>query len=83
MRIRTGLELPLDVAAAQTRQPEIEDDRLRTPAFHPPEGVDAVFDRHDGITGGAQSGTVQFAKRRIILDHEDISFDESRRHAVL
>lgn len=68
---------------AQTRQHKVEDDRLRAPAFHPPQGVDAVFDGHDRITGGAQSGTVMLAKRRIILDHEDVPFDEGRRHAVL
>lgn len=83
MRIRAGLELPLDVAAAETRQTEIEDDRLAASALHPPQGVYAVFDRHHCITGGAQGGTVKLSKRRVIFDDEDVPFGECRKHPVL
>jgi len=65
-------DLALDVQAAYARQPEIEHDGVRGIAAEDAcERLETVFDGADEEPGTAKCGSIQFAKRRIILDHEN------------
>jgi hypothetical protein len=75
-----GAESTLDIASAETRQHEIKYHDVGRVSVDIPQRLDAVFDRDDGISGGDERNSIQFAKSTIILDDEDVFLPWRREH---
>lgn len=75
--LRVRRELALDVASVQARQHEIEKHEAGDMSLDVSQRIDSVFDGDHCVALGDERGSIQFAKRVVVLD------DQDRRRVVL
>lgn len=78
---RVGCQFLLHVTAAETRQFDVEDDKIRCVGFDMSKRVDAVLERHDGVSADHYEHlTIEDSKVWIVLDDQD---DPRPRPAII